>query len=264
MTARVERIDSATPLPGNDARPVILVVEDDRAMRELLASVLEPLEARVVAVRDPRQALDCLEHEDVAVVVTDLRMPGIDGVEVVKFAKKCNGLTQAVVITGYATVESAVEALKNGAYDYLRKPFEPVDLRLSVERALQHYLLERENIQLRETRHSDSDGLIGRSEAINGVHRLIAASASYDCCVLICGESGTGKEVVARQIHQASPRRGRRFVALNCAAIPENIIESELFGYQKGAFTGADRTKPGLFETADGGTLFLDEINNAS
>jgi DNA-binding NtrC family response regulator len=266
MTARVEQVKSATPLPEENPRPVVLVVEDDRAMRELLASVLEPLPTRVIAVSSPQEALDCLESDEVAVVVTDLRMPGIDGIEVVKFAKKRNSLTQAVVITGYATVESAVEALKSGAYDYLRKPFEPIDLRLSVDRALQRYLLERENTQLREAAgsHTAIDGLVGKSQAIEGVQRLIAASASYDCCVLICGESGTGKEVVARQIHQASPRRGRRFVALNCAAIPENIIESELFGYQKGAFTGADRTKPGLFEAADGGTLFLDEINNAS
>jgi len=242
------------------------VVEDDQAMRELIVSVLEPLAANVLALRDPRHALECLESQEVAVVVTDLRMSAINGIEVVKFAKKCNGMTQVVVITGYATVESAVEALKHGAYDYLRKPFEPVDLRLTVERALHYYLLERENILLREENrvYAGADELIGKSHGIDEVHRLVKASASYDCCVLICGESGTGKEVVAKQIHLQSQRRDKRFIALNCAAIPENIIESELFGYQKGAFTGADRSRPGLFEAADGGTLFLDEINNAS
>jgi DNA-binding NtrC family response regulator len=242
------------------------VVEDDKAMCDLIAEVLAPLDAEVVATRRPQDALECLESREVAVVLTDLRMPQVDGIEILHFARKCSPMTQVVLITGFATVESAIEALKSGAYDYLRKPFEPADLRRAVERAFEYYLLKSENAQLREAQrvYGDVDGLVGKSQAIDQVQKLINASAGYDCCVLITGESGTGKEVVARQIHLRSQRRERRFIALNCAAIPENVIESELFGHQKGAFTGADRMKPGLFEAADGGTLFLDEINNAS
>lgn len=257
-------------LPDSQAdvkpKPVILVAEDDRNMRELIAKVLAPLDADVVKVRSGQYALDCLEGTEVAVVVTDLRMPGVDGIEVLNFARQCNPLTQVVLITGYATVESAVDALKNGAFDYLRKPFDPDELYCTIERALEHHLLNRENLRLRATHqiYRESSGLIGRSEAINQVCHLIEATAGYDCCVLITGESGCGKELVAQQIHIQSNRKDRRFVALNCAAIPENIIESELFGYQKGAFTGADRAKPGLFEAAHNGTLFLDEVNNAS
>jgi DNA-binding NtrC family response regulator len=245
---------------------VILLVEDDMNMRELVASVIASLPADVVSAKNAQDALAMLEETEVAVVVTDLRMPGVDGMEVLRFAKQCTPSTLVVLITGYATVESAVEALKNGAYDYLRKPFEPDELRCTVERALEHYLLSRENLRLRAANriyHEEGYGLIGRTTAMENVRRLIDASTPYDCCVLITGESGCGKELVARQIHLQSRRKDNRFIAINCAAIPENIIESELFGYQKGAFTGADRTKPGLFEAANGGTLFLDEINNA-
>jgi DNA-binding NtrC family response regulator len=249
-----------------DERPVILLVEDDANMRELVANILATLPARVISAKTAQDALAILEDTEIAVVVTDLRMPGVDGMEVLRFAKQCTPSTLVVLITGYATVESAVEALKNGAYDYLRKPFESDELRHIVERALEHYLLSRENLRLRVANriyYEEGYGLIGRTTAMENVRRLIDASTAYDCSVLITGESGSGKELVARQIHSQSRRKDNRFIAINCAAIPENIIESELFGYQKGAFTGADRTKPGLFEAAHGGTLFLDEINNA-
>jgi DNA-binding NtrC family response regulator len=251
---------------GLEPRPLVLVVEDDEAMRDMIADVLGSLEADIVPIGSPQHALDRLENQEVAVLLTDLRMPRVDGLELLKFARQHKPTTQVVLITGYATVESAIDALKSGAFDYLRKPFEPEDLRRTIEHALQFHLLHRDNQRLREAGRVDAatDGLIGQSPAIAQVQRLINASAGYDCCVLITGESGTGKEVVARQIHLRSGRRDARFVALNCAAIPENIIESELFGYQKGAFTGADRAKAGLFEAANGGTLFLDEINNAS
>jgi len=244
----------------------VLIVEDDEPMRRMIREVLAPAGAEVVEAESSQGALDYLEKHDVAVVVTDLRMPRIGGLEVLKFARRRSNLTQVILLTGHATVESAIEALKSGAYDYLRKPFEPDDLRRIVDHALEHYRLNRENVQLREANRSyaDLDGLVGKNPAIEQVRRTVRACAGYDCCVLVTGESGTGKEVVAHQIHLLSGRRDGRFIALNCAAIPENVIESELFGYQRGAFTGADRAKAGLFEAADKGTLFLDEINNAS
>lgn len=244
----------------------ILIVEDDPHMGALIASVLSRLNTDVVTANRAQSALDCLESEEVAVVVTDLKMPMIDGIEVLRFAKKCNALTQVIMITGYATVESAVDALKSGAYDYLRKPFEPEELRHVVERALDHFRLSQENLKLRAKNalYEESYGLIGQSPAMEKVRSMIDACAGHDYSVLIAGESGVGKEIVAQRIHLHSTRKDSRFVALNCAAITENLIESELFGYQKGAFTGAERNKPGLLETADGGTLFLDEINNAS
>jgi DNA-binding NtrC family response regulator len=247
------------------ARPVILVVEDDEPMRNLMAEVLEPLDANVLLSKNARHAMDILGSEEVGVVLTDLRMPHADGIEILNFAKQCNLMTQVVLITGHATIDTAIDALKGDAFDYLRKPFEPADLRREIEKALQFFLLNRENLQLRESsRVSSADDLIGKSQTINSVRRLIGIAAGYDCCVLITGESGTGKEVVSKRIHAESLRKDNPFVAINCAAIPENLIESELFGYQRGAFTGAEHAKIGLFEAANGGTLFLDEINNSS
>jgi DNA-binding NtrC family response regulator len=247
-------------------RPVVLICEDDAAMRELVASIISRLDVEVVQAESSQHALDYLENNDIALFITDLRMPGVDGLELLRFAQAQNPLTQVAMITGNATVESAVEALKSGAFDYIRKPFDTEELRCTAERALEHYQLRRENRELREQNRliRETGGFIGRSQAINRMRRLIEAASAYDCTVLITGESGCGKELVAKQIHAQSKRSDKRFVAINCAAIPENIIESELFGYVKGAFTGADRNKSGLFEAADGGTLFLDEINNAS
>lgn len=246
-------------------RPLILVVEDDEPMRNMIAEVLAPLEAKVLLSKNAQHAMDILESQEVGVVLTDLRMPLADGIEILNFAKERNLMTQVVLITGHATIESAIDALKSGAYDYLRKPFEPADLRREIEKALRYFLLNRENILSRElNRVSAADDLIGKSHAINEVRRLASIAAGYDCAVLITGESGTGKEIVSRRIHAESSRKDSPLVAVNCAAIPENLIESELFGYQRGAFTGADHAKIGLFEAANGGTLFLDEINNST
>lgn len=250
------------------SRSVILVVEDDRNMRELIANVLADMQpdAEIVCVENAHLAMEYVENNPVSVVVTDLRMPGGDGIDVLSFVRERSPSTQVVLVTGYATVESAVDALKQGAFDYLRKPFETVELRCTVERALQHHLLSTENVRLRQQQRvlSEKGDLIGESQAIVKVRKLIDAASAYDCSVLVTGESGCGKELVARQVHMQSARRDKPFVAINCAAIPENLIESELFGYKKGAFTGAERNKSGLFEAANGGTLFLDEINNAS
>jgi DNA-binding NtrC family response regulator len=246
-------------------RPVILVVEDDEPMRNMIAEVLAPLDATVLLSKNAQQAMDIIASQEIGVVLTDLRMPYATGLEILNFAKECNLMTQVVLITGYGTIETAVDALKNGAYDYLRKPFEPADLRRVMENVLKFFLLNRENLQLRETcQASNADELIGKSQNISSVRRLIDTAAGFDCSVLITGESGTGKELVSRRIHAESQRRNNPFVVINCAAIPENLIESELFGYQRGAFTGAEQAKIGLFEAASGGTLFLDEINNSS
>lgn len=255
----------ACPAQEVGVLPVILVVEDDEPMRNLIAEVLEPLDAKLLLSKNARQAMEILGDQEVGVVLTDLRMPYADGIEILNFAKQRNPMTQVVLITGHATVESAIDALKCGAYDYLRKPFEPADLRREMENALQFFLLNRENLQLRGVSHASSaDDLIGKSQTIDAVRRLVNIAAGYDCCALITGESGTGKEIVSRRIHAESARKDSPFVAVNCAAIPENLIESELFGYQRGAFTGADHAKIGLFEAANGGTLFLDEINNST
>ena len=251
-----------------EAQLTILITEDDLRMRELVTQVLCGIEGpiEVVAAESANDAMDYMENHRVSVVVTDLKMPGADGMDILKFAKQCDPLTQVIMVTGFATVESAIEALKAGAFDYIRKPFENVELRCTVERALEHSQLSRENRRLVKENQLfvEGSGLVGQSVAMQQVRRMIAATAGYDCPVLITGPSGSGKEVVAHQIHAQSQRRDREFVAINCAAIPEHLIESELFGYKKGAFTGADRSKPGLFQVADGGTVFLDEVNNAS
>lgn len=237
-------------------------------MRTLISTVLEESEMGfdVVVLENGHEAMDYIDHNEVAVVVTDLRMPGADGLDLLSFVKVNTAMTQVVLVTGYATVESAVKALKSGAYDYVLKPFDTVELRCIVERALERYLLATENQRLRHQQrfYSESGELIGQSQNIERVRHLIDAAAAHDCGAFIYGESGSGKELVARQIHLRSNRREHRFIAVNCAAIPDNLIESELFGYRKGAFTGADRDKAGLFEAANGSTLFLDEINSAS
>lgn len=253
----------------NDDLPLIIIAEDDERMRELIAAVIDKLDAQVIAADSPQHALDLIEaNASVAVVVTDLKMPFVDGHDILNFSRRANLRTQVVMVTGHGTVESAVVALKDGAFDYIRKPFDNDELYHTVERALSYYKLSKENEKLRSQDNNESQEkyrlLYGQSLAMEKVEKLIEAAAAYDCNVLISGESGCGKELVARKIYSLSERSDQNFVAVNCAAIPENIIESELFGYVKGAFTGADRNKVGLLEQANGGILFLDEVNNAS
>lgn len=250
---------------AKETQPVVLIAEDDINMRELIATMLEDMPITVIQATSSQQALDYIESERIDVVVTDLCMPKVDGLEVLRFARNHDHLTQVIMITGYGTVESAVDSLKAGAFDYISKPFDNTELRHTVETAVEHNRLARENKSLRQKGGASNDiDIVGRSASMDEIDKLIHAAAAYDCGVLVSGESGCGKEMVARKIHNLSGRSAGNFVALNCAAVPESIIESELFGYMRGAFTGAERNKQGLLEKANGGTLFLDEINNAS
>ena len=251
---------------AGDPRPLVVVAEDDRHMRELIAIVLREsaLPMRVVTVESAVAAMDLLEDQAAAVVVTDLCMPGADGLDLLRFVRAHQPLCQVLLVTGFASIDSAIAALKDGAFDYVRKPFDGEQLRARAESALNYHLALAETARLRQGAvDADVSPLVGRSAAMQAVERLIEAAAAYDAGVLVCGESGSGKELVVRRIHRLGARRDRPLIAVNCAAIPDTLIESELFGYRRGAFTGADRHKPGLFELADGGTLFLDEISSA-
>ena len=263
-----ENIEKTGPASVEHYTPVVLIAEDDRRMRDLIVKVLSEssMEFDTVSVESAHLAMDYMAKTPVSVVVTDLKMPGASGLDLLHFSTALDSTIQVVMVTGHATVETALEALKQGSFDYLRKPFDTVELLCTVERALQHYLLSNENQRLRESRRklSDKGNLIGMSQAMEKVNKLVDVASVHNCSVLITGESGCGKELVARQIHTQSDRHEKKFIAINCAAIPENLIESELFGYRKGAFTGAEHNKTGLFEEANNGTLFLDEINNAS
>lgn len=269
MTDRAVRLvnPESAVAQAQQGQPVILVVEDDSNMRKLILTVLgeSELEFRTVSLENASEAMDYIESHDVAVVVTDLRMPGPDGITLLKFVKSRDSAIQVVLVTGFGTVESAIDALKEGAFDYVQKPFDIVKLRNVIENALKFYLVATENQRLKRANlvYAEGADFIGQSQARERLVQIINAAANYDCTVLISGESGSGKEVVARQIHLRGNRADKPFIAINCAAITETLIESELFGYRKGAFTGADRNKPGMFELANGGMLFLDEINNA-
>ena len=240
----------------------ILIVDDDEALRESLALVLSAEEYEVVAAPDGAAALAILEKGPVDVVLCDLRMPGVDGLELLpQLARRLPGAT-LILMSAHGGPELAIEALQRGAYDYLAKPFTPSEALLAIRKARERERLRRENALLRRdvARVVGERPIVAASESMIEVLELVERAAEFKSTVLLTGESGTGKEVLARAIHAQSPRRGDAFVAVNCAAIPENLLESELFGHARGAFTGADRARRGLFVEADGGTLFLDEI----
>jgi len=198
------------------------------------------------------------------IILTDLKMPGIDGLEVLRHAKSLDTYTEVIIMTAYGTVDTAVNAMREGAYDYILKPFSPDVIDLIVKKVIDHQLLVRENILLREQlqeRHR-FENIIGKSNMMQNIYALVENIASSNVSVLIQGESGTGKELISRAIHNASPRKNNPFITVSCGALPETILESELFGHEKGSFTGALFMKKGRFELADGGTLFLDEIGD--
>ena len=246
-------------------RPRVLVADDEASMRELLTIVLRREGCEVVLAEDGRQGLAVLASQPIDLVVSDLKMPGTSGVEVLRAAKRRDPTIEGLMITAYASYETAVEAMRLGACDYLTKPFDVNELRAKVRKALDRRLSRAvAPPACEETRNDDLTPLIGRSQAMLDVFKLIGTIAPTPSTVLIAGESGTGKELAARTIHLNSPRRERPFVALNCGAFTETLLESELFGHVRGAFTGADSTKKGLLEVADKGTVFLDEVGEMS
>jgi DNA-binding NtrC family response regulator len=243
-------------------KSLILVVEDEDLMRAILTQLLEGAGYRVATADSAETALEIFTTEDVSVTLTDIRMSGMDGLALLDQIKSVDSEALVVVMTAYSSVDSAIAALRKGAYDYITKPFVNEDLLQSVKNAIRQRELFSENRALRRElnqRYSFNE-IIGKSESLQAVFRLVEKVAATNTNILIQGESGTGKELIARAIHHNSPRSNKNFVAINCGALPENLLESELFGHTKGAFTGAVNSKPGLFRAAEGGTVFLDEI----
>jgi DNA-binding NtrC family response regulator len=243
-------------------QPLILIAEDEDLMRAILTRLLEEAGYRVAAAANAEDALERFASEDVAATLTDIRMARMDGLALLDHIKDIDPEALVIVMTAYSSVDSAVAALRKGAYDYITKPFVNEDLLQSVKNAIRQRELFRENRALRrelDRRYSFSE-IIGTSPALQSVFRLVEKVASTNTNILIQGESGTGKELIARAIHHNSQRADRPFVAINCGALPETLLESELFGHTKGAFTGAVTNKLGLFRSAEGGTVLLDEV----
>ena len=243
----------------------ILVIDDEETIRDSCQQALSRSGNRVEVAEEGIKGLEMLGKESFDLVILDLKMPGLSGMEVLKRIKEDESEIVVVVITGYATVESAVEAMKVGAYDFIPKPFTPESLRMIVDRALEKRKLSLENILLRaELKEKISeDMIIGQNAKMREVEQLVRKAAPTDSTVMITGETGTGKELIARAIHRQSNRKDKPFIVVDCGGLVESLFESELFGHVKG-FTGATETKYGRFEVADGGTVFLDEVGNIS
>jgi two-component system response regulator AtoC len=237
----------------------ILIADDEQNIRKVLSATLEKEGYQVLTARDGEEAIALLSKGDVQVVVTDLKMPKADGLEVLRYVQRNDPGIPVIVITAFGTVDNAVAALKTGAFDYISKPFEKSDLIRTIAKAVKTESLSRKDFHAKpgdEERYR----IIGQTRQMKDIYDVIEKVADTPSTVLIMGESGTGKELIAAALHYSSSRRNRPFIKINCAAIPRELMESELFGYEKGAFTGAVGSKPGRFELADGGTLFLDEI----
>ena len=242
----------------------ILIAEDEEIMRITLKDGLSKEGYQVTTADDGRDGLEKFKQDDFDLVIADLRMPKLDGIQFLKEVKRLSPEIPVIMITAYGTIETAIQAMKLGAYDYLTKPLLIEELLMMMEKVFQFQHLQQENLLLREAleeRHKLGN-IIGKNKKMQEIYRLIQTVAEGNSTVLIYGETGTGKELVAQAIHRNSPRKNKPFVEVSCAALPESLLESELFGYEKGAFTGAFRKKEGRFEWADGGTLFLDDVDD--
>jgi len=244
----------------------ILIVDDDRGHLTSLRTVIRSWGYEVTAVEDGRDAVAAVKESPVDLILMDVRMTIMSGIEALTHIKRYNPSIPIIIMTAYSSVESAVEALKGGAYDYLIKPFDFDVLKISIERACEHAGLKAENEDLRARLQEDFDrpDIIGKSASMKSLMVMVAMVAPSEATVLITGESGTGKELIARSLHFNSARKDHPLVTVNCAALAESLLESELFGHEKGAFTGADRRREGRFMQADGGTIFLDEVGETS
>jgi two-component system response regulator HydG len=253
-------------MTNGETRLRVLVVDDDHAIREALSRTLEKFGYEVVLAEDGQAGLDRLRESEIHILLADLQMPKISGQELLKAAKTIAPDVEVVVITGHGTVEDAVEAMKEGAYDFITKPFKRVQLERTIRRAAEKQALALQNrrLQARLNELQGAGRIIGTSPVMLRTLELVRQVAPSTATVLIYGESGTGKELIADAIHHGSPRRERACIKVNCAALPEQLLESELFGHERGAFTGAVARKEGRFELADGGTLFMDEIGDIS
>ncbi len=244
----------------------ILIIDDEPKMCKILRFALEPVGYQVTTAESAEEGVEKFDGAEFDLVLTDLKMPGKDGLYVLDTVKKKRPDTEVILMTAYATAQNAVDAMKKGAYDYIIKPFEMDELKFKVNHIMEKRKLAAENIQLKQElkdRYS-LDNMIGMSGVMQEVYKMVEKVAPTDATVLIRGESGTGKELVAQAIHHLSPRASEPFIAVNCGALPESLLESELFGHEKGAFTGADKMKLGRFELAGAGTIFLDEIGEIS
>ncbi|MCK5569136.1 MAG: sigma-54-dependent Fis family transcriptional regulator [Spirochaetes bacterium] len=242
----------------------VLVVDDERNIRETLKDVLEDEEYEVLLAEDGRVALEILEKKPVDVVLLDLRLPEIGGMDVLSRLKKDYYNIQVIMISGHGTIEAAVKAIKKGAFDFIEKPLSLERILRIVDHAVKIGRLRIENIKLRENNQKNYFMVRGASKSFHEIESIIDSCADSNSRIFITGENGTGKEVIARKVHEKSNRRNESFIAVNCAAIPQTLIEAELFGYEKGAFTGAVKNKRGKFDLADRGTIFLDEIADMS
>lgn len=242
-------------------KKTVLVVDDEKNMRLVLSAMLKKEGYQVATAADGLEALDCIKKQDISVVVTDLKMPRLGGIGLLNRVMAKYPSLPVIIITAHGTISNAVSAVKKGAFDYITKPFDQEDLQNVITKAMKTKSLSDREMLL-DSMEDDQYALIGASKPMLEIYDIIKTVAPTPTTILITGETGTGKELIARAIHENSARRGNPFIKINCAAIPENLMESELFGYEKGAFTGAVHKKPGRFEQAHKGTLFLDEIGD--
>ena len=257
--------DAGTLSSGQEVAPRLLVIDDEANMRDMLSKLLKRSGYEVETAADGREGLQRIDDADYDFILCDLKMPGINGMEFLKAGRARLRFTTVIMMSAYGTIDTAVEAMKHGAYDYISKPFKIDEVILTLRKAEERENLRKENQYLKERiRRIESSGhfgnMVAKSKAMLDIFQLAEKVAQYDTTVMIYGDSGTGKELVARGIHHKSGRTRNLLCPVNCGGIPENLLESEFFGYKKGAFTGADKNKKGIFEEAEGGTVFLDEI----